>query len=96
MTHAHEHSGVILRPKISEKSGIAAESKNVYTFAVSKDATKHTVAKAVAELYKVHPIAVNIITMPGKTKMRRGKPSRVSGVKKALVRLKKGDKIAFI
>jgi large subunit ribosomal protein L23 len=86
----------IVKPRITEKSGVNAETKNVYTFEVRTDATKPTVVKAVKELYKVTPVKVAITRLPAKKVFVRGKWGRKSGVKKAIVYLKKGDKIEFI
>lgn len=87
---------VIKKPKITEKSGIAAESKNIYTFEVLKGATKKDVAEAIKQIYKVTPIKVNMITLPAKNVIKRGKKGIKPAIKKALVFLKKGDKISFI
>jgi large subunit ribosomal protein L23 len=87
---------VIMKPRITEKAGIKAETQNVYTFQVTKEATKTTIAKAVRNLYKVNPIKVNIVKLPAKNITRGGKKGSKQAVKKALVFLKKGDKIAFI
>lgn len=84
---------IILRPRITEKSGLANESLNVYTFEVAKDASKPAIAKAIKTLYKVTPLKIRTINLPRKAVMSRGKPGMQSAVKKALVFLKKGDKI---
>jgi large subunit ribosomal protein L23 len=90
------HAQVLVRPRITEKAGIQSETDRVYTFEVTKNATKGAIVKAVEELYKVAPIKVNIVNLPAKTKFVRGKWGRTTGVKKAFVYLKKGDKIEFI
>ncbi len=82
--------------RITEKAGIKSESDNVYTFEVTKDANKKSVAEAVQAMYKVTPIKVNIVNLPAKKILSRGKRGTRSAIKKALVFLKKGDKIAFI
>ncbi len=86
----------IKKPRITEKAGIKADSQGVYTFEVMKSATKKDVALAVKELYKVTPIKVNMINLPSKRILSRGKKGQSGSIKKALVFLKKGDKIAFI
>lgn len=88
-------TSVLIRPHITEKAGIASEAFNVYTFEVSKDATKHTVAHAVESLYKVNPTKVRMINRPAKNVVVRGRKGTKSALKKALVYLKKGDKIEF-
>ena len=60
---------------------MASESLNLYTFEVAKNASKPAIAKAIKTLYKVTPLKVHTITL--------------SEVKKALIYLKKGDKIEF-
>mgnify|MGYP000935111491 CR=1 FL=1 len=87
---------IIKKPRITEKSGIQAEMSGVYTFEVTAKANKKNVAKAVKELYKVTPVKVNITNLPAKIVFTRGKAGRKSGLKKAVVYLKKGDKIDFV
>lgn len=91
-THQTSFAKFIRKPRITEKAGIAGE-KNIYTFEVDKTATKGKVKQAIKELYKVTPIKVNIVNLPTKNVFVRGKFGTQSGVKKALVFLKKGDKI---
>jgi large subunit ribosomal protein L23 len=90
------HSKIILRPRITEKSGIMNEASSVYTFEVEKNATKDTIAKAIKALYKVTAVKVNIVNLPAKKVLVRGKKGTQSAVKKALVYLKKGDKIELV
>jgi len=87
--------GVIIAPRVAEKSALLSD-KGVYTFVVEKNATKVTVAHAIKNKYKVKPIKVNITNLPSKNVFVRGKWGRKGGVKKAVVFLKKGDKIEFI
>jgi large subunit ribosomal protein L23 len=87
---------IIKRPRITEKSGIQAEASAVYTFEVTECANKKSVAKAIKEIYKVTPVKVNITNLPMKKVFSRGKAGQKSGVKKAVVYLKKGDKIEFV
>jgi large subunit ribosomal protein L23 len=84
---------VIIRPRITEKSGIMAESHNVYTFEVSKNSTKDSVGKAIKNLYKVTPVKVRVVNLPAKKVLVRGRKGPQNAVRKALVFLKKGDKI---
>lgn len=88
-------SAVLLRPRITEKATLLGEG-NVYTFDVAKSANKALVALAIQSLYKVKPIKVNIITVPSKNIIVRGRPGVKSGGKKAMVYLKKGEKIEFV
>jgi large subunit ribosomal protein L23 len=89
------HSQIILRPRITEKSGIMSES-HIYTFEIAKNATKDTVSRAIKTIYKVTPEKVRIVNLPARKVLVRGKKGVQSAVKKALVYLKKGDKIEFV
>jgi ribosomal protein L23 len=49
--------------------------------------------QAIKEKYRVVPQKVNIVNLPKKTIVFRGKKGVKSGIKKAVVYLKQGDKI---
>lgn len=83
----------MIRPRITEKAGIMSETLNVYTFEVAKNSTKDTIAKEITALYKVNPTKVRIVNLPRRKVFVRGQRGVQSAVKKALVYLKKGDKI---
>lgn len=88
---------VLKRPYITEKSSNAsAQKKPGYTFEVNSDFNKNEVQKAVKDVYGVTPIRVNIINAKEKQVFSRGKWGVKSGFKKAIVYLKKGDKIEFV
>ncbi len=87
---------IILRPRITEKAGIAGENQNVFTFEVSKNSTKTSISKAIKELYKVTPLKIRTISLPRKSVITRGRKGMQTGIKKALVYLKKGDKINYV
>ncbi len=82
-------------PRITEKASLLS-GQNVYTFNVPKDFNKIEIAKAVEAIYKVKPLRVRTIAVPAKNFTFRGKPGVKPGGKKALVYLKKGDKIEFV
>lgn len=85
----------IIRPRVTEKSGLQSQG-GAYTFEVAKSANKNTVKNAVVAMYKVTPIKVNVINVPAKSVFVRGRKGQVSGFRKAIVTLKKGDKIEFV
>ena len=87
-------SSVIINPRVTEKATMKAEH-SVYTFNVSVRATKPEIVKAVKQLFKVTPEKVHVITIHPKKVVIRGKRGMKAGGKKALVYLKKGDKINF-
>ena len=85
---------IIISPRITEKT-VNLMDKGVYTFNVRKDANKTEIAKAIKLIYKVEPVKIRIVNYKGKPKMNHKtvKIGRKSGVKKALVYLKEGEKI---
>ena len=88
-------STIIKRPRITEKATMLAEN-NVYTFDISLEATKKEVAKVIEALYKVKPLKIAVSYVKAKKIFARGKAGVKKGGKKALVYLKKGDKIEFV
>lgn len=91
-----ERNILILRsPRVTEKSTTLGE-KNSYVFVVDKQATKTDIKLAISDKYKVIPKKIGIINLPAKKTFRRGIYGQQSGVKKAVVYLKSGDKIEVI
>jgi large subunit ribosomal protein L23 len=85
---------VLRRPLITEKNTLLKEIGK-YAFDVAIKANKNEIKKAVEKAFNVEVMSVNIISVHGKTK-RRGRglavtPSR----KKAVVTVKRGQKIEF-
>lgn len=91
----HGFSSVLLRPRITEKASMLAE-KNTYVFEIHPKANKKEVSVAIMNAYKVTPARVHIINLPAKKVFSRGKKGMQSGLKKAIVYLKHGDKIEFV
>ena len=87
---------IIIKPVINEKS-MGLTKTGFYTFEVAKAASKDQIAKIVADKFKVKVVSVNTINRPGKTKTQRTKKGyfNMPHVKKAIVRVGKGDKIAL-
>jgi large subunit ribosomal protein L23 len=86
---------VILRPVVTEKSNIAREQRTVVTFAVDPKATKHQIARAVAELFRVDVLHVRTLRMPHKTRRVGRFVGRKPQWKKAIVQLAPGQTIEF-
>lgn len=87
-------SPLIKAPRVTEKSAINAE-KGIYTFNVVNNANKNELKKAIKFVYGVTPTRISITQIAKKTVTRRGIVSTKQGGKKAVVFLKKGDKITF-
>ena len=83
---------VLVQPRISEKSGHLA-AINKYVFIVSRNANKVEVKKAIESFYKFRVVQVNIVNNQSKAKNFGKTPGRTQAFKKAIVTLKKGDKI---
>jgi large subunit ribosomal protein L23 len=91
-------TGIIKRPIVTEKM-TALQEKGQYAFEVDLDANKLTIARAVEKKFNVTVLSVRTLNNKGKSKSqltRRGRfQGRTSRWKKAMVRLKEGDKIEF-
>lgn len=90
---------VLVKPIISEKMTKTADTYNRYGFVVDRKATKTQIKKEVEEIYGVKVVQVNTLIQRGKSSSRYTKAGMIQGqkntVKKALVELRKEDKIDF-
>ena len=82
----------IVSPVITEKSTNLTEQNKV-TFKINKNANKKNIKKSIEKIFKVNVIKVNIINKKTRSKLTRGRKVKVSGYKKAIVTLKKGQTI---
>ncbi len=87
--------GIIKAPRITEKATFSAD-KNVYVFDVDTKSTKHDVALAIKETYKVTPVKIRVTKVPSKTAFIRGKWGTKKGGKKAYVYVDKKEKIEIV
>ncbi len=85
---------IIRRPLITEKA-TALQAGDRYLFEVARSANKLQVKDAVEKAFNVHVMDVNILTVPGKIKRRGRREIATSPWKKAIVKLKAGDKITY-
>mgnify|MGYP001563331718 CR=1 FL=1 len=81
-------------PHITEKTSFLGE-KDAYVFKVEPEFNKIMVKQAVKKQYNVEPVKVRIINIPGKTVFIRRRRAQRPGYKKAIVYLKKGEKITI-
>ena len=84
---------VIKGPLITEKMDKARELLRQYSFVVDREATKHDVAIAVTQLFKVTVQEVRTAVVRGKIKRVGKNIGKRPNWKKAIVTLKEGDKI---
>ncbi|MBW2147458.1 MAG: 50S ribosomal protein L23 [Deltaproteobacteria bacterium] len=86
---------VVKRPLITEKSTLQKDQHNQLTFEVDRKANKLEIKKAVEDLFKVKVINVRVINMEGKQKRMGRFLGKKRDWKKAVVRLRTGDRIEF-
>ena len=82
----------IISPVITEKSSNMS-TQNKIVFKVRDDANKKTLKKNIEKIFKVNVIKINIINKRSRTKLRQGRKVKVTGFKKAIITLKKGQSI---
>ena len=82
----------IISPHITEKSTNLSE-QNKIIFKVPNKANKINLKKNIEKIFKVNVTKINIINKQNRTKVTRGKKVKVSGFKKAIITLKKGQSI---
>jgi len=83
----------IKKPLLTEKSLILRDSDNCYSFVVAKTANKHEIREAVESLFNVTVEKITTCVLRGKVKRMGRNSGKRPDLKKALVTLKKGDKI---
>ena len=82
----------IISPHITEKSTNLSE-QNKIIFKVPKEANKNNLKKSIEKIFKVNVTKINIINKKSKIKQTRGRKVKVTGFKKAIVTIKKGQSI---
>ena len=82
----------ILNPLVTEKSTNLSE-QNKIVFKVPASANKKNLKNNIEKIFKVNVTKINIINKQNRIKITRGKKVRVSGFKKAIITLKKGQSI---
>ena len=83
---------IIVEPLLTEKSNVLRE-QNKYMFKVDVRANKIQVMKAVQDLFDVHPVKCNIISVKRKPKRVRYRRGFTASWKKAVVTVQDGDSI---
>ena len=82
----------ILSPLVTEKSTNLSELNKI-VFKVPSSANKKNLKKNIEKIFKVNVTKINIINKQNRTKVTRGKKVKISGFKKAIITLKKGQSI---
>ena len=82
----------ILTPLVTEKStNLSVQNKVI--FKVPNRTNKINLKKNIEKIFKVNVTKINIINKQNRTKVTRGRKVKVSGYKKAIITLKKGQNI---
>ena len=82
----------ILSPLVTEKSTNMSD-QNKIIFKVPSKTNKIILKKNIEKIFKVNVTKINIINKQPRKKIVRGKKVKVSGYKKAIITLKKGQNI---
>ena len=82
----------ILSPLVTEKTTNLSE-QNKIVFKVRANANKKNLKTNIEKIFKVNVTKINIINKKSRTKLSRGRKIKVSGFKKAIITLKKGQSI---
>jgi len=82
----------ILYPLVTEKSTNLSELNKI-VFKVPSSANKKNLKKNIEKIFKVNVTKINIINKQNRKKVTRGKKVKISGFKKAIITLKKGQSI---
>ena len=83
---------VLRKPLVTEKN-TSLQAQGKYAFEINRDATKNQVKQAVEKAFKVTVTSVNVMSVRGTERWVGRKKVSGSSWKKAIVTLKRGDKI---
>ena len=90
-----EEYKIIRKPIVTEKSTDLKDYNNQIVFEVHPEANKSEIAKAVEKLFKVTVLSVQTQNRKGKSKRLGRFLGRRKHWKKAIVRIKEGDRVDF-
>ena len=87
---------VLRGPMLTEKGTLLKESENKVLFKVARSANKIEIKNAVETIFKVKVDRVTTMNYEGKKKRMGRYEGRRPDWKKAIVKLKEGEKLEFI
>ena len=85
----------LLAPHITEKTSLAMQNNNSYSFRVLRESTKPEIKAAVELMFGVKVANVNVVNETGKTRRMGKGQGRTQDIKKAYVRLAPGQTIDY-
>jgi large subunit ribosomal protein L23 len=86
---------VLIAPHVTEKTSLAMQDHNQYTFRVRRNATKTDIKQAVELMFDVKVQGVQVVNEPGKNRRFGRTLGRTQDWKKAYVRLVAGQAIDY-
>ena len=86
---------VLIAPHVTEKTSLAMQNHNQYTFRVRRDASKTDIRKAIELMFGVKVTGVQVVNEPGKVRRFGRTVGRTQDWKKAYVRLSPGQTIDY-
>jgi large subunit ribosomal protein L23 len=88
-----DHTNVIIRPLVTEKSTHQQNTLNSYAFEVNRGANKAQIREAVEKLYNVKVNDVRTLNRKGKPRRSRYRMTRTNNWKRAVVVLAEDNRI---
>jgi large subunit ribosomal protein L23 len=88
-----KHPSQIIKALIRTEKSTTYEGQGKYLFLIDNRANKVEIKRAVEDVYKVKVTGVNTFIASGKMKRVRYQLGKTPDLKKAVVTLKKGEKI---
>lgn len=86
---------IIIRPLLTEKTNIQKDAFNQVTFEVNRHANRVQIRKAIENIFNVGVESVQTMHIRGKLKRRGRILGKRKDWKKAIVKLRQGDRIDF-
>ena len=86
---------ILIAPHVTEKTSLAMQNHNQYTFRVRREATKTDIRKAVELMFDVKVAGVQVVNEPGKQRRFGRIAGRTQDWKKAYVSLTPGQSIDY-
>ena len=86
---------VLIAPHGTEKTSLAMQNHNHYTFRVRRDARKTDIRKAIELMFDVKVAGVQVVNEPGKVRRFGRSVGRTQDWKKAYVSLSPGQTIDY-
>jgi large subunit ribosomal protein L23 len=86
---------LLLAPHITEKTSLAMQNTNTYSFRVRRDSTKPDIKAAVELMFGVKVAGVQVVNEIGKSRRFGKLMGRTQDIKKAYVRLAPGQTIDY-